>query len=54
MAGGKLALLPDRMLFFRPFGVVSLDYKDVHVEARATNFREGEAVPADSTNIGST
>jgi hypothetical protein len=54
VVGGKLALLPDRMLFFGPSGVVSMDYKDAHIEPSFTNFREDGPVPADSTNVGST
>ncbi|MGA8534659.1 MAG: hypothetical protein WB615_11165 [Candidatus Tumulicola sp.] len=54
VAGGKLALLPDRMLFFGPAGVLSMNYKDVGVSASFTNFREDGPVPPDSTNVGAT
>ncbi|HTV75291.1 MAG TPA: DUF4236 domain-containing protein [Candidatus Acidoferrales bacterium] len=54
VAGGKLALLPDRMLFFGPRGVTALRYKDVSVSASSTNFRESGPVPSDSTNVGTT
>ncbi len=53
-AGGKLCLLPDRMLFFGPNGVSSLKYPEIHTEAMNINFREDGYVPPDSTNVGST
>lgn len=54
VAGGKLCLLPDRMLFFSPYGVSSLKYPDVHIEATTIDFREDGRVPADSTSVGTT
>lgn len=54
VAGGKLAMLPDRMLFFGPTGVTSLNYKDVMVAGSLMNFREDGPVPPDSANVGST
>jgi Protein of unknown function (DUF4236) len=54
VAGGKLCLLPGRMLFFGQRGVSSLDYGDVRVEAMSMDFREGGTVPPDSTNVGTT
>jgi Protein of unknown function (DUF4236) len=54
VAGGRLSLLPDRMLFFASRGVASLRYEDAHEEASFTNFREDGTVPGDSTNIGTT
>lgn len=53
-AGGKLALLPDRMLFFGPQGVSSLKYTEVNATASDMNFREDGVVPPDSTNVGTT
>lgn len=54
VAGGKLCLLPDRMLFFGRSGVSSLDYGDLRVNASIIDFRESGSVPPDSTNVGMT
>lgn len=52
--GGWLCLLPDRLLFFGPMGVSSLDYPQIRVTASNVDFRESGPVPADSTNVGTT
>jgi hypothetical protein len=54
VAGGGLCLLPDRMLFFGPSGVASLDYAQVQMLSSLVNFREDGYVPPDSTNVGTT
>lgn len=53
-AGGALCLLPDRMLFFGPAGVSSLDYASAQATARNVDFRESARVPPDATLVGST
>jgi hypothetical protein len=53
-AGGGLCLLPDRMLFFGPAGVSSLDYSGARATAKRVDFRESDSVPADATQVGST
>lgn len=53
-AGGGLCCLPDRMLFFGPAGVSSLDYAGATVTAKSVDFRESGPVPTDATQVGST
>jgi hypothetical protein len=53
-SGGGLCFLPDRMLFFGPAGVSSLDYAGATVTAKSIDFRESGPVPPDATQVGST
>jgi hypothetical protein len=54
VANGKLALLPDKLLFFRNGETVELSYKDVTVDTSVVAFREEGTVPRDSVNVGMT
>lgn len=53
-SGGGLCLLPDRMLFFGPAGVSSLDYAPLKVASSNVDFRESGSIPSDATQVGST
>ena len=53
-AGGGLCFLPDRMLFFGPSGVSSLDYARAKATAKSVDFRESGPAPSDATQVGST
>ena len=54
VAGGKLALLPEKMVFFGNGDSFELLYKDVTLETSVTKFREEGHVPQDSVNVGMT
>jgi hypothetical protein len=53
-AGGALCFLPDRMLFFGPAGVSSLDYASATATANSVDFRESGPIPPDASHVGST
>lgn len=53
-SGGGLCLLPDRMLFFGPAGVSSLDYVSAKTSAKSVDFRESGPIPPDATQVGIT